>query len=260
MPRFSYRPIVLAALGLSTFDVHAASLAQLYARVPAPPADVGAALAASQTGQLTTAEYRVVMDALAAERASISALAGGTYPALEAVGALDASEPAEVREAARAYDAYLAAHAGKQEPGAALAKRTRWLQAAMGGRLAKVMARIQPCAEPCADAQTLAAREEKARIAQQDLAQFGALFADWTQGRASLVARADAQIQASGEGAAAQTSAGRVAIARLRAAMLREIEVALSVTELAVKRAWAIDSGQVDAVSSATRNAKATTK
>lgn len=259
--RFRLQPLVIAALGLGSLQAQAGSLAQLYERLPPPPPDVSTALSGSQDGQIVTPEYRAFQHALAAERAQTLTLAGGSTPALTPVGALEEGEAPEVRQAAAAYDRYLAAHADKKEPSAALGKRTRWLQAAMGGSLGKVMARIRPCPEPCSDAATLAqnsaAAQDKARLAQQDLNQWRALFDDWTRDRGSLLVQAEAMIAATGEGAKAQTAAGRLAVAKYRVAMQREIEVALSVTELAVKRAWAIDTQQPDAISSSTRNAKA---
>lgn len=247
MPRFRYTPLVIAVLGLSSVDAQAASLAQLYARVPAPPADVSTALSWWQDGKIVAPEYLSFKQALDAERAATAALAGGAFPEVTAIGALDAGEAPEVREAALAYSAYLGEFSDKKEPSAALGKRTYWLQAAMGGNLQKTLA-----------AQGQEAEARKARLAQQDISQWNTLFLDWTRGRSAIVDKAEARIAATGEGAKAVSPSGRLAIARFRAAMLKEIEVALSVTELAVRRAWAIDSGQPDAVSSPTRNVKAT--
>jgi hypothetical protein len=133
----------------------------------------------------------------------------------------------------------------------ALGKRTRWLQIAMGGKLAAV---IKPAdgAPP-----SPAALAEKQRLAEQDLKQWAALSEDWRAGRSNLLTEGQARIAAAQDGALATTSAGRAVIAQYRAAMLKEIELALSITELALKRSYAIDSGQVDAVSSATRKAAA---
>ncbi|MGQ0529281.1 MAG: hypothetical protein ACT4PG_05550 [Panacagrimonas sp.] len=246
MSRFRYAPFVIAALGLSSLDSHAASLSALYSRVPAPPADVATALRWWRDGQIVAPEYQSFVRELEAERAATAALAGGDLPPITIAANLDNTETAEVRQAASAYNAYLTEFADKKEPSAALAKRTRWLQAAMGGNLQKVMAQGS-------DADAAA---KKARLAQQDISQWNTLFADWTRGRAAIVNKAETQIAATRDGAVAVSPAGRVAIAKFRAAMLKEIEVALSVTELAVKRAWAIESGQPDAVSSPTRNYK----
>ena len=245
MPRFNYTPFVIAVFGLSSFNAHAASLAQLYDRVPAPPADVATALSWWQDGKIVAPEYQSFMQALEAERAATAALAGGTLPPITAAPTLDNTETVEVRQAATAFNAYLIEFSDKKEPSAALAKRTRWLQAAMGGNLQKVLA------------QGADADAKKARLAQQDISQWNTLFADWTRSRSVIVDKAEVQIAATGEGAKATSPAGRMAIAKFRAAMLKEIEVALSVTELAVKRAWAIESGQPDAVSSPTRSYKA---
>ena len=245
MPRFRYTPFVIAVLGLGSLDAHAASLSQLYGRVPAPPADVGTALSWWHEGKIVAPEYQSFKQELEAERAATAALAGGAFPQITPAVTPDNTEPPEVRQAAVAYNAYLAEFSDKKEPAAALGKRTRWLQAAMGGNLQKVLAQPQ------------GADDKKARLAQQDISQWNTLFADWTRSRAAIVDKAELQIAATGEGAKALSPDGRMAIAKFRAAMLKEIEVALSVTELAVKRAWAIETGQPDAVSSPTRNVKA---
>lgn len=246
MPRFRYTPFFIAALGLSSIHAQAASLSQLYERVPAPPADVSTALSWWQDGKIVAPEYQSFVRALEAERAATAALAGGAMPPITAAATLDSAETVEVRQAAVAYNTYLTEFSDKKEPSAALAKRTRWLQAAMGGNLQKVMAQGQD------------ADGKKARLAQQDISQWSTLFADWTRSRSAIVSKAEIQIAATGEGAKAVSPAGRLAVAKFRAAMLKEIEVALSVTELAVKRAWAIETGQPDAVSSPTRNYKPT--
>lgn len=259
MIRFRHRALVVAALGLGLSNVRAASLSELYARVPSPPRDVGGALGWMQDGKLVAPDYVQFKQALDAERAAITALAG-SYPELLAAPAPDPGEPAEVQGAVLAYNRYLAENADKNAPVAKLGKRTRWLQAAMGGRLGGLMEKMRPCATPCLDAAANAQNQpllaQKERLAQQDIAQWTTLFADWRAGRAAMVDEAQRQIAATGEGTRAQGRAARTALARYRAAMLTEIEALLSVTELAVKRAHAIETGQPDAVSSSTRSYK----
>lgn len=259
MIRFRYRALVIAALSLGLSNARAASLSELYARVPAPPGDVGSALGWMQDGKLVAPDYLSFKQAIDTERASIATLAG-SYPELVAAPAPDPGEPAEVQGAVLAYNRYLADNADKNAPVAKLGKRTRWLQAAMGGRLVGLLEKMQPCATPCMDtvanAQNQPLIAQRDRLAQQDLEQWNALFADWRGGRVRVVEEAQRQIAATGEGARAQGGAARLAVARYRAAMLTEIEVLLSVTELAVKRAHAIETGQPDAVSSSTRSYK----
>ena len=69
-----------------------------------------------------------------------------------------------------------------------------------------------------------------------------------------------AQIAATGDGSKAATPDGKSALAQYRAAMLKEIELTLSVTELAVRRTDAIARNAVDAISSATRLAAKASK
>lgn len=256
-----YRVIFAAAVGLSAIEGKAASLSDLHARVPRPPADVATALGWIDKGEIVAPEYTRFKLALEAERTAITALNGGTPPQLVTGSSVDAAESPEVQGAANAYDTYLASHVGDQEPAKVLGKRTRWLQAAMGGRLGAVLPKLAPCPAPCKDAAIIAQNRpvlaEKQRLAQQDMKQWTTLFADWHSKRTAIVDKAQALIAATGEGTKASSAAGRSAIARYRAAMLKEIEVSLSVTELAVNRAYAIETGEYDALSSPTRSATA---
>ena len=226
-------------LGAVAFQARAASLTDLLAGVPPPPADVRAAAGWVRDGQIVDPAYLHFKEALAAEHAAIATLNGGVEPALDQdVPPLPAGEVPDVQVAAREYQAYVDVHSGKDEPQNAMKKRTRWLQGAMGKRIA-------------------AAPEGPQRdaLAREDLKYWTVLSGAWAGERRPLVENAQARIAATGEGSKATTPEGRSVIARYRAAMLREIEVALSVTELAVRRAWAIQTGQVDAISSASRNA-----
>lgn len=256
------RSLLAAALGLASCDTLAASLVELLQSVPPPPADVTTALSWTRDGQIVAPEYTGLRQALEAERAAIAALNGGTPPVVAAVPSAPGDVP-QVQGAIASYRAYLAANSGPQEPAAALGRRTRWLQAAMGGQLAKVKQQMKPCAEPCADPAALEQNQpllaRKRWLAQEDLRLFNTLFTDWKTSRSGWVATGEAAINAVGEGARAATPQGRAAVAQYRAALLREIESLLSITELAVKRADAIehDRGGVtpDGKTGATRTA-----
>lgn len=249
---------IATAFGLSTAPcAQAAPPLQLFDQVPAPPADVGTALGWLRNGQIVTPEYAQLKQAIEAERGAIAALNGGSLPAIaDAVPVLPPTEAPEVQGVVRGYADYLASNSGKQAPASVLGKRARWLHAAMSGRLGAVLGAMKPCASPCTDADALAANQPmlpaRQELAEQDLKQWNALFLDWKAGRRGAVASAQTLIAAAGEGASARSTEGRAAIAAYRAAMLREVETALSVTELALKRANAIESGDVDAVSGST--------
>lgn len=256
MSRFRNSGFLLAALGLSTAGAQAASLSEMLDAVPPPPDNVAQALSWMQEGQIVAPEYTAFKKAIEAEMAAIEALNGGPLPDTLGAPTLGAGEAPEVRGAAQALQQYLDSHSGKAAPSAALGKRARWLHAAMSGRLGAVLGQMTPCAVPCTDAAVLASNEplqvNRAPLARQDIDQWGTLFDDWVKNRSPLVDKGQALIAATGEGSAARTAAGRSAIAQFRAALLREVEAALSITELAVKRAFAIEAVDVDAVSGST--------
>ncbi len=253
-----YRPIVAAAMGLASYNAQASSISNLLASVPAPPSDVGTALQWVQNGQIVAPEYVKFKQALEAERAAITTLNGGPLPDPLAAASADIPDAPEVQTAIRGYDAYLEANSGKLEPKTALRKRTGWLQAAMGTQLLDVVGQMKPCPDPCRDAAVNTANAplmfKKQLLGEADLKQWVALFADWRKTRAPLVSMGDQNISATADGAKAKTPAGKSAIAQYRAAMLKEVDALLSLTELAVKRSDAIASNKIDAVSSPSRS------
>lgn len=261
-PSFRRLPLIVAvAAAFDLSSAHAASLTELFDQVPAPPADVAGALGWLRNGQIVTPEYVRIKQAIEAERGAIAALNGGTPPApSETAPTVPASEPPEVQGVARAYAEYLASNSGKQAPASVLGKRARWLHAAMSGRLGAVLGAMKPCAVPCTDADAIAANQPilpaRQELAEQDIKQWNTLFEDWRSKRRSVVASAQTLIAAAGDGARASSAEGRAAVAAYRAAMLREIETALSVTELALKRVNAIETVDVDAVSGSTYSPK----
>lgn len=263
MPAAPFRRVpllaaVAAAFGLSTSPhAHAASLVDLFDQVPAPPADVATALDWLRDGQIVAPQYTQLKQAIEAERAAIATLNGGRFPeAADTAPAAPAGEPPEVQGALRAYADYVASNSGKQAPAPVLGKRARWLHAAMSGRLGAVLGAMKPCPSPCTDAAIVAANEPmlpaRQALAEQDLKQWNSLFTDWHSKRRAVVSTAQTFVAATGEGSHATSAEGRAGVAAYRAAMLREIEVALSVTELALRRANAIETADVDAVSGST--------
>jgi hypothetical protein len=242
-----YRSLFAASLGLAALDVHAASLAELLNAVPPPPGDVPTALRWTQNGQIVAPEYTRFKQALEAERAAVMALAGGRMPTLGAPISVTADTP-EVQAAVRGYNAYVAANSGEKDVTVVLAERTRWVQGAMGGQQASATRKMKPCPLPCQDPAIAAHNQplldKKARLADEEIRMWNALFPDWRRGRAGMVNSAQLQIAATGEGAAATTPEGRAAVAAYRAAMLKEIELTLSITETAVRRAAAIEASR----------------
>ena len=252
-----YSPIFAAILGLVGLDAQAASYSDLLKSVPTPPADPATALSWIKDGQIVAPEYTRIKQAIEVERAAIATLAGGAAPAAGTPPPAVSGDAPEVQGAVVGYSAYLASNSDKQEPAAAMAKRTRWIQAAMGQQLKTILDNVKPCPDPCQDQAIAAAnlpwQQKKQTLSEQELKLWNTLYADWIKTRTPLVDRGQSQIAATGEGAKATTPAGRTAIADYRASMLKEVEVALSLTELSVKRAEAIATGKIDATSGATK-------
>ncbi|MGQ0620768.1 MAG: hypothetical protein ACT4QA_12745 [Panacagrimonas sp.] len=255
-----YSSLFAAILGLSAFNLRAASLPDLMSQVPPPPRDAVTALAWVKDGQIVAPEYTRFKQALEAERAAIVALNGGPLPTPLPAPAPGTAEPSEVQTALKSYSDYLAANSGKQDPASVLGKRARWLHAAMADKMRELLGRMTPCPAPCADPsavpQDAALLGRRRQMGDQDLRLWSTLFQDWQRSRLELVSEAQSEIAATGEGAKALTAAGKSGVAQYRAAMLKEVETTLSVTELAVRRIDALERGDVDAVSKSTYSPK----
>lgn len=251
-----YNSLMAAVLGLAAFNVRAMSLPELMSSVPAPPRDAATALSWIRNGEIVTPEYTRLKQAIDAERAALVALNGGPLPQPPVAPTPSAAEPAEVRFALKGYSDYLAANSGKQDPASVLGKRARWLHAAMADKMRDLIGRMAPCPAPCANpsavAQDAGLLDRRRQMGDQDLRLWSTLFEDWQQSRLKVVSGAEAEIAATGEGAKATTAAGKAGVAQYRAAMLKEVELTLSVTELAVRRIDAMERGDVDAVSKST--------
>src|SRR5438128_712687 len=115
-------------LGAAAFQARAASLTDLLAEIPPPPADVAAAVGWIRDGQIVDPAYVRFKQALEAEHAAILTLNGGVEPVLEGAPPVPAGDAPEVEVAAREYQDYVATHSGQDDPTNAMKKRTRWLQ------------------------------------------------------------------------------------------------------------------------------------
>ncbi len=231
----------------------AASYVELYQQVPAPSTDIATTRAAAQDGRITSPELLRFKQVLQDEKTAIAALNGGTYPEhSDAAPAIPATDTLEVRSAARAFAGYVATNAGDKAPAKAMAKRSRWVQRAKGQQQRDLAKRAVDCPEPCAE---IAAKRE--RLIGEELIVWDTLFKDWQTTRAPMLATAQPLLAATDFGAKAETAEGKSLIARYRAAMLEEIEVLFSVTEIAVRRADAFsrNAGDTmpDALSGATK-------
>lgn len=263
MPMYRYSSLLLAALGLTAFNARAAALTELMSSVPPPPRDVATALTWVKDGQIVEPGYLRFKQAMAAEYAAVAALNGGALPAPGTAPPAGLQDAAEVQSAASAYAAYLTANSGDKDAVAALAKRTRWVQAATGMQLKRIKDQLAPCPDPCQDAAVAAKNQpllaKKQRALADEMKMFGTLFPDWQRSRAAVIGTAEREIAATGDGAKATTPEGKAAVAQYRAAILKEIDALFAVTTLAVTRADAIENNRLvepDGVSGATRKKK----
>lgn len=255
------RPI-LCAYTFAAFaaGAQAASLTELFERTPAPPTDVAVALAASRDGILVAPELLAFREALAAERAAAVTLDGGASPAPAAPLAIDGSSSPQLQRIMQGYNAYLAANAGDKAPKVVIGKRVRWVQKAMGQQQLRITQGLKPCATPCTDAAVAghnqAQLQRRAKMLATELEMWAALYGDRRSKRGGVIADAQERIAAVGDVAMLSPEA-RSAVDRYRSAMLDEIELLFSITELAVTRAPVIDRGidgsEPDSVSGATR-------
>ena len=256
------RRALAIALCFAAIVGHAATpLSDLYSAVPRPPADVTEALTWVRDGEIVQAKFVAAAAALAAERAKIATLNGGTMPSIPISVATSIPDSVEV-QAARSFADYLAHAQGDAAPKAVLGKRKRWLQAAFGRSQLEISRSMAPCDTPCTDTAVIEAN--KRLVSRRDyelkteIRAWNAMFDDWKTKQFGALIAADTYIEAAG-GGAATTAQGRSIIASYQAAMLDEIELLLSITKLCVLRAEAIvkglDGSEPDAISGATKKA-----
>lgn len=257
------RRALAIALCFAAIVGHAATpLSDLYSAVPRPPADVTEALTWVRDGEIVQAKFVAAAAALAAERAKIATLNGGTMPSIPISVATSIPDSVEVQAAARSFADYLAHAQGDAAPKAVLGKRKRWLQAAFGRSQLEISRSMAPCDTPCTDTAVIEAN--KRLVSRRDyelkteIRAWNAMFDDWKTKQFGALIAADTYIEAAG-GGAATTAQGRSIIASYQAAMLDEIELLLSITKLCVLRAEAIvkglDGSEPDAISGATKKA-----
>ncbi len=262
-PKHGIARVAMAVLCSLALQAHAASLADLMTQVPPPPGDAVSAMNAMQDEQIIEPAYVAFAQKIADERAAISALNGGALPPttepLEQAATASAGEQAIARE----FNTYLTTHSGKDDPRAALGKRTRWVKKAMGDRQIGITKKLQPCSDSCQNAAVAASNQklllQREKTLSTELEMWNALFGDWKKTHMPVVVTAQQRLDAHAD--AAQTESGRAVIARYRAAMLNEISLLFSITDSAIRRAVAIEHGldgsEPDSISGATRKTSA---
>ncbi|MGQ0621575.1 MAG: hypothetical protein ACT4QA_16935 [Panacagrimonas sp.] len=202
---------------------HAAeSLTALYAAVPAPPGDLATASSWVRDGRIAAAEMLSIEARLLNQKSA----SGGTSTATAVHTRAEAPQDSpEVLACVAAYKTYLAANLGTNEPAQVLGRRL--------SSLVQGFARLK-------------LRTSKPDLLQdirkQELASYGALFADWKVRREPVIDRAQREISAAGEAGSIGNAENRMAVQQYRRAMIIEIEALLGVTRQAVESAAGISA------------------
>ena len=202
---------------------------------------------------------------MADEINGVATVAGSDAAAVPDVALLNSADGPELRAVAKSFRHYLANNSGEDSPQAALSKRKRWLQRAYGQEQLEISQAMTPCATPCTDKAIYDANipylRQRQSILKLEIRSWNALFDDWKKTRRRELVAADTALQAAlAGGVDAETDGGGEAlVANYRAAMLKEIELMLSITKLCALRVEAImkglDGSEPDAISGATKKA-----
>lgn len=210
--------IALLGLSLSLPAPAAESLTALYAAVPAPPADLTAALGWVRDGRIAATEVQSLETRLANQKSAFAGAAAGTAVHTSAESQPDS--PA-VMACVAAYQAYLAANPAGNEAAQVLGRRLSSLAQGYAGLKLKASSSPQLMRD----------------IQQRELSSYAALFADWKAKRNSVVEKAQRELQAAGEPAAIKNADNRAAVQQYQGAMITEIEALFGMTRQAVETA-----------------------
>ncbi len=248
-----FRLLSAVLLCAASAAAQAASYVELYQQVPVPPTDLASARSAALDGKITAPDLLRFRQVLQDEKTAIAALNGGVYPDFsDEAPPMPATDAPEVISAARAFASYLNFNSGDKTPTKAMAKRTRWVMRAKGQQHSALT-------KGGAQGPDFAAKRD--RLIDEELVLWDALYKDWKTTRSPLVGTAQPLLAATDFGAKAQSAEGKAIIARYRAAMLQEVELLFSLTELSVLRtdAFSRNAGDSmpDALSGATKKSKA---
>ena len=210
-PTASFLPLLLSVLLMFAPHASAASFVELSQQIPAPPADAGSAKAWISEGRIVAPDFTRLEAALQQEKAARPS------PAMTQSGVTNKAPAVAV--AVSSYQDYLARNSGEREPALLLRKRTDWIAKRFDG----VRKRMG----------TQAVGDHNA--VDDELKAWGGLFRDWQATRTSALERADAAMAAL-SGHSGLDPAQHQTIMAYRLAMIREIEIELSITRLALER------------------------
>lgn len=194
----------------------AESLTELYAAVPAPPADPATAQKWVREGQVAAPQAQAFEARLADLKTPGSgAAAAGAAEVLE--------DPPAVQACVAAYKSYLASGPGGQASAQVLGARLSSLARAYTG-----LKRRTSHPELLQD------------IRQQELTSYRALFEDWKSKRGPVIDKAQRELLLAGEPSSIRNAESRAMVLQYRQAMVGEIEALFSVTLQAVEAAAGI--------------------
>ncbi len=192
----------------------AASLVDLLLQTPPPPSDGPTAAAWVRDGAVIAPGFLAFEARLRQERVAGAA-------AVTSLG-----DAASVLAAVRGYTAYRAQNSGVRDPQRVLDARSAWLIRRFDG--------IRPSPEV-----TMLADHN---LLDDELKAWNGLFASWQSARRGVVARGEAELAAAGDPATIRDAGQAAALSAYRLALLREIDLQLSITRNAVTRAAALSA------------------
>lgn len=234
---------------------------ELYTALPRPPANIDAALSWVEGGEIVEPGVLAFEATLTDEIKGVATVAGSDAAAVSDVVLPNSAGGAELRAVAKSFRHYLANNSGEDSPQAALSKRKRWLQRAYGQEQLEISQAMTPCATPCTDKAIYDANipylRQRQSILKLEIRSWNALFDDWRKTRRREIVAADTALQAIAADGVGEK--GRALMAQYRGAILKEIELMLSITKLCALRVEAImkglDGSEPDAISGATKKA-----
>lgn len=156
-------------------------------------------------------------------------------------------DPAPVLAAIDAHNAYVQGTL-QQHPTMILGQRKEALQARFDAQQAGLSKKLRYCDVGCTDdagvdAGNRAVWAQKRAVSDQELKAWAQLFGEWQAARAAVVAKGERDLAATGHGTLSKSGTNKSVLATYRGAMLAEVEMLLSITRDATRRAAAIERG-----------------
>jgi hypothetical protein len=187
-------------------------LLDLFLKAPAPPSDGTAAATWVRDGQIVAGELLSFEARLRQETMAAAKRTDSSSPST--------TDRLAVLAAVQSYDAYKAQNSEDQDPALLLGKRSAWISKRFDG------VRKRMGSKAVGDHNAV----------DDELKAWGGLFRDWQTSRRTILEKAQAELAAVDAFHARLDEPQRQSIAAYRSAMIREIEIELSITRLALER------------------------